>query len=54
MTDNNPTILDIEDVCISYGGELAVRNVSLPIYEKKITAIIGPSGCGKRARSYVR
>lgn len=47
MTDNNPTILDIEDVCISYAGELAVRNVSLPIYEKKITAIIGPSGCGK-------
>ncbi|MBO6557283.1 MAG: phosphate ABC transporter ATP-binding protein [Pseudomonadales bacterium] len=40
-------ILDIDDVCIRYGDELAVRNVTLPIYEKKITAIIGPSGCGK-------
>ncbi|MBT4162678.1 MAG: phosphate ABC transporter ATP-binding protein [Gammaproteobacteria bacterium] len=47
MQDENRTVLDINDVCISYAGELAVRNVSLPIYEKKITAIIGPSGCGK-------
>jgi len=47
MTTDTPVILDIDDVCISYGGELAVRNVTLPIYEKKITAIIGPSGCGK-------
>ena len=45
--DKTGVILDIDDVCISYSGELAVRNVSLPIYEKKITAIIGPSGCGK-------
>lgn len=47
MTEDKRTILDIDDVCISYSGDLAVRNVSLPIYEKKITAIIGPSGCGK-------
>ncbi len=47
MNDTDKMILDIDDVCISYGDELVVRNVTLPIYEKKITAIIGPSGCGK-------
>ncbi len=45
MPDN--IILSIEDLSISYSGEPAVRRVTLPIYEKKITAIIGPSGCGK-------
>ncbi len=43
----NRVILDIDDVCIRYGEDLAVRNVTLPIYENQITAIIGPSGCGK-------
>ena len=47
MTEEKQSILDIDDVSISYSGELAVRNVSLPIYKKMITAIIGPSGCGK-------
>lgn len=45
--EDSQVILDINDVCISYSGELAVRNVTLPIYERKITSIIGPSGCGK-------
>ena len=47
VTSDKPKILDIRDVSIAYGGELAVRNVTLPIFEKSITAIIGPSGCGK-------
>ena len=47
MTRQDNIILGIDDVSISYTGELAVRNVTLPIYEKRITAIIGPSGCGK-------
>ncbi len=29
------------------GGHKALKGVNLPIYEKKITALIGPSGCGK-------
>jgi len=47
MANQDDLILSIEDVCISYTGDLAVRNVSLPILENRITAIIGPSGCGK-------
>lgn len=46
MTDL-PKVLSAQTLTISYSGEPAVREVSLPIYEKKITAIIGPSGCGK-------
>ena len=26
-------------------GTQALKNVSLPVYENKITALIGPSGC---------
>jgi phosphate transport system ATP-binding protein len=25
----------------------AIKNIDLPVYEKKVTALIGPSGCGK-------
>jgi phosphate transport system ATP-binding protein len=41
------TVFDVEAVGVSYDGNLAVRDVSLPIYAKQVTAIIGPSGCGK-------
>jgi phosphate transport system ATP-binding protein len=30
-----------------YGSFQALKNVSMPIYEKRVTALIGPSGCGK-------
>jgi len=30
-----------------YGSFQALRNISMPIYAKKVTALIGPSGCGK-------
>ncbi|MBP8241320.1 MAG: ATP-binding cassette domain-containing protein, partial [Thermoflexales bacterium] len=36
-----------EAVSVFYGAFRAVAEVSLPIRERKITAIIGPSGCGK-------
>jgi phosphate transport system ATP-binding protein len=30
-----------------YGEFQALKSVSMPLYEKKVTALIGPSGCGK-------
>jgi phosphate transport system ATP-binding protein len=40
-------VFDVDGVGVSYDGNLAVRDVTLPIYAKQVTAIIGPSGCGK-------
>ncbi len=30
-----------------YGQSLALKSITLPLYEHKVTAFIGPSGCGK-------
>ena len=40
-------VFDVSDVTVTYGSHPAIRNVTMPIYRKKITALIGPSGCGK-------
>ena len=41
------TVLTLRDVNIHYGSFQAVKDVSLDIYKKHVTAFIGPSGCGK-------
>jgi phosphate transport system ATP-binding protein len=40
-------VFDVKDVSIFYGSFRAVTNVSMPIYEREITAFIGSSGSGK-------
>ncbi|NJK49213.1 phosphate ABC transporter ATP-binding protein [Candidatus Gracilibacteria bacterium] len=40
-------VLRVKNVSFYYGSNLAVREVSLDIPEKKVIAFIGPSGCGK-------
>ncbi|MDO6386841.1 MULTISPECIES: phosphate ABC transporter ATP-binding protein PstB [Uliginosibacterium] len=30
-----------------YGAFHALKNINMPIHERKVTALIGPSGCGK-------
>jgi phosphate transport system ATP-binding protein len=37
----------IEDVSVWYGSKKAIKNVSLNVRDKSVTAFIGPSGCGK-------
>ncbi len=44
--DLNPKA-DSRNLNFYYGSFQALRNISMPIYERKITALIGPSGCGK-------
>ena len=39
--------VDIRDLSFFYGSNKALKNVTLPLYDRKVTAFIGPSGCGK-------
>ncbi len=39
--------LDIKDLSFFYGATKSLKNITLPLYDRKVTAFIGPSGCGK-------
>jgi phosphate transport system ATP-binding protein len=41
------SVLSARDVSVWYGTDLAISDITLPIYRNQITAIIGPSGSGK-------
>ncbi len=47
MTHPHPTKMSVENLSVYYRNFRALKEVTLPLYEKKVTAIIGPSGCGK-------
>ena len=40
-------LIDIQNVSLFYGQSKALKNISLSIRERVVTAFIGPSGCGK-------
>ncbi|HIK26405.1 MAG: phosphate ABC transporter ATP-binding protein PstB [Thermosynechococcus sp. Uc] len=40
-------LAEVRDLNFYYGHNHALKNINMPIYEKKVTALIGPSGCGK-------
>ncbi len=42
-----PVKLKVRNLSFFYGTHQVLKNISLPVYEKRVTAIIGPSGCGK-------
>lgn len=41
------SIISVKDMCLWYGDHQALKDISIEIPEKSITAFIGPSGCGK-------
>ncbi len=40
-------LFELNDVSVTYSGNLAVKDVTMSVYHRQITALIGPSGCGK-------
>ena len=46
-TNGDKPKVEIKDVSFFYGDSKALKNISLPLMERKVTAFIGPSGCGK-------
>ncbi|MBN9588602.1 MAG: phosphate ABC transporter ATP-binding protein [Alphaproteobacteria bacterium 64-11] len=41
------TKIDIRDLSFYYGDHQSLKNITLPLMDRKVTAFIGPSGCGK-------
>ncbi|HEV2336979.1 MAG TPA: phosphate ABC transporter ATP-binding protein PstB [Stellaceae bacterium] len=42
-----PVKVEIRNVGFYYGKFQALKDVSLPLFDRRVTAFIGPSGCGK-------
>ncbi len=42
-----PVRIEVRNLDFYYGGNHALKAISLPIVERDVTAFIGPSGCGK-------
>ena len=47
-------IITVRDLCLWYGNHQALKDISVGIPEKSITALIGPSGCGARENGAAR
>ncbi|MDG5813686.1 phosphate ABC transporter ATP-binding protein PstB [Chitinispirillales bacterium ANBcel5] len=46
-SDDTDIRLNTINLSVSYGKSPGVKDVTLPIRNKRVTALIGPSGCGK-------
>jgi phosphate transport system ATP-binding protein len=46
VTHNRPKA-EVRNLSFYYGDFNALKNISMPVHEKRVTALIGPSGCGK-------
>ena len=46
-SEGGEVVFSMQDVAVSYSGNVAIENVTFDIAARQITALIGPSGCGK-------
>jgi phosphate transport system ATP-binding protein len=46
VVENRPKD-EVRDLSFYYGDFNALKGISMPVYDKRVTALIGPSGCGK-------
>ncbi|MGD0187689.1 MAG: phosphate ABC transporter ATP-binding protein PstB [Roseiarcus sp.] len=44
---NGAEKISVRGLQFYYGQSIALKNITLPLFEHKVTAFIGPSGCGK-------
>jgi phosphate transport system ATP-binding protein len=42
-----PSKAEVSNLSFYYGNYRALHSISMPVYERRVTALIGPSGCGK-------
>ena len=47
MNANAETLIQVKDLCKSYGDKQILKGISLDIHRGDVIAVIGPSGCGK-------
>jgi len=47
VLDDESICLDVRNLNLYYGGDQALKGISLKIPAQRVTAFIGPSGCGK-------
>jgi phosphate transport system ATP-binding protein len=41
------TVFSVQDLSVTYGSSLALKDVTMDVRKNFVTAFIGPSGCGK-------
>jgi len=47
VENQSPPLIEIANLSLSYGPSRALKNITLTMRERVVTAFIGPSGCGK-------
>lgn len=47
MNDNREVMIQVKDLCKSYGDKQILKNINIEFRKGDVVAIIGPSGCGK-------
>ena len=47
MKDKGEVLIEVKDLCMSYGDHLVLDHMNTTICKGDVIAIVGPSGCGK-------